>query len=265
MYAGDGLPDLDRLAGLVVLGGPMGVGDVEAHRHLAAEQDLLRRALAAELPILGVCLGAQLLARALGSEVRRGPEPEVGLGAVVLTGDGRTDPVLGPAGPLVPVLHWHQDTFDIPPGAVRLASSPAYPNQAFRVGRVAYGFQFHVELDRGLAGALRPHLPPGTSIAGPGRAAVERIGTGILDRFFELAGAVRRTPGRATSLDGQSDAHSPMRHPPAHHAVGVDDQEAPRRTRDHEPPGQQGQVAIQPDVTAHRNAGHVGVSGEPQA
>ncbi|HEV3227929.1 MAG TPA: DHA2 family efflux MFS transporter permease subunit [Solirubrobacteraceae bacterium] len=190
-YAGDALPELDRLAGLVVMGGPMGVGDTEQHPHLAGEQDLLARAVRAGLPVLGVCLGAQLLARALGAGVEPGPEPELGLGAVALTSEGRVDPVLGPAGPLVPVLHWHADTFEIPDGAVRLAASRDYPNQAFRMGRLAYAFQFHVELDRGLAAQIRPHLPRGVAIPEPGRAAVERAGAGILDRFFRLAADAR--------------------------------------------------------------------------
>jgi GMP synthase (glutamine-hydrolysing) len=138
------------LAGLVVLGGPMGVGEIEAHPHLRAEIDLLAAVVAADVPILGVCLGAQLLACALGAEVLPSATPEVGLGSVSPTPAGERDVVLGPGGRRVPVLHWHNDTFTLPPGAKLLASSDECANQAFRVGR-AYGLQFHVELDVALA------------------------------------------------------------------------------------------------------------------
>ena len=120
---------------------------------------LLHAVVERELPILGVCLGAQLLAVALGARVEKGSRPEVGVGEVRLTRDGRGDPVLAPAGPTVPVVHWHEDTFEIPKSAVRLADSALYPNQAFRVGRSGYGFQFHVEVDRALADAWAERLP----------------------------------------------------------------------------------------------------------
>jgi len=143
-YRGDPLPTLDtlvgidghgELGGLVVMGGPMGVGEVSEHPYLAGELELLAAAVAAGLPVLGVCLGAQLLAAALGARVYRGERPEIGSGSVSLTAEGRADPVLGAAGLAeLPVVHWHEDTFDLPPGAVLLAGSALYPHQAFRVG-----------------------------------------------------------------------------------------------------------------------------------
>jgi GMP synthase-like glutamine amidotransferase len=164
LYRGDAVPRLDELSGLVVLGGPMGVADTEQHPHLTGEIDLLAAAVAAGLPVLGVCLGAQLLACALGGEVGPAGTAEVGLGTVALTPAGERDGVLGPSGRVVPVLHWHEDTFIIPPGAQLLASSNRCVNQAFRVGR-AYGLQFHVELDAALTASMQPHLP--TDVALP--------------------------------------------------------------------------------------------------
>lgn len=117
---GDALPAVDELDVLVVMGGPMGAHDDAAYPHLAGERELLAAAVAAGIPVLGVCLGAQLLAAALGGTVSRGPAPEVGLGTVSLTDTGRADPVLGPAGRYLRVLHWHADTFPArgrgPPG-----------------------------------------------------------------------------------------------------------------------------------------------------
>jgi GMP synthase-like glutamine amidotransferase len=185
---GEGLPAVTELSGLVAMGGPMGVRDGAEHAWLAGERALLAMAVARGLPVLGVCLGSQQLAVALGAEVRRGPEPEIGLGAVELTPEGRADPVLGPAADGaadLPVVHWHGDTFDVPPGAAWLASSDRYPNQAFRAGRRAYGLQFHVEVDAALAEGWAPHLPPGVEIDEPGRAEVERAGRGVLERFFD--------------------------------------------------------------------------------
>ena len=185
-YRGESLPAARETDGVVVLGGPMGVSESAAHPHLLAEQVLLADACSLGLPVLGVCLGAQLLAAALGARVFKGPAPEVGAGAVALTDAGERDPVLGPSGPVIPAFHWHGDTFDLPRGATLLASSGACPHQAFRAGTRAYALQFHVEVDAALARAWAPALPAGVTIAAPDRAAIETAGRAILGRFFTL-------------------------------------------------------------------------------
>lgn len=187
-YLGETLPGPAELAGLVVMGGPMGVSDVAGHPYLAHELALVEAAARADLPLLGVCLGAQLLAAALGARVYRGGFDEIGPGSVILTGDGRSDPVLGASGLTeLPVVHWHSETFDLPPGAALLASSAPYPHQAFRVGSRAYGLQFHVEVDGALAAGWREHLPDGVEIDGAAQAEVERCGCATLAAFFEIA------------------------------------------------------------------------------
>jgi GMP synthase (glutamine-hydrolysing) len=186
LYRGDAVPSVEELSGLVVMGGPMGVGDTEAHPHLNAEIDLLAAAVAADVPVLGVCLGAQLLAYALGADMLPGAASEVGLGSVALSAAGERDDVLGPAGRTLPVLHWHDDTFTLPPGAELLASSDRCVNQAFRSGR-AYGLQFHVELDVALAESMRAHLPADVALPAPGVASVEAVGKALLRRFFDAA------------------------------------------------------------------------------
>ena len=140
-------PSLDGYEGLVVLGGPMSVNDTERHPHLATEIELIGRALERGLPVLGICLGAQLLARALGAEVRPGPEKEIGWYDVSLAPEARTDRLFAHFGPSEKIFQWHGDGFELPEGAVRLASTPVCPNQAFRYGEDAYGLQFHLEVD----------------------------------------------------------------------------------------------------------------------
>ena len=191
---GELLPALDDLAGLcglVVLGGPMGVHDGDRHPWLAAERDLLAAAVDAGIGVLGICLGAQQLAAALGAEVTSGPEPEVGLGSVVLTAAGRRDPLFGPeygglGSPEVACVHWHGDTFELPSGAVHLAATRAYPHQAFRVGERAYGLQFHVEVDGPLAAGWGDHLPAGVVLDPLRLAEVTATGRRVLGRFAEL-------------------------------------------------------------------------------
>jgi GMP synthase (glutamine-hydrolysing) len=176
------------LAGLVVMGGPMGVNEDAVFPWLEPERALLRAAVAHDLPVMGVCLGAQQLAAALGGTVTTGPAPEIGIGAVDLTAAGRHDPVLGPAGTPLACMHWHGDTFSLPGEAVLLASSEAYPHQAFRVGPRTYGLQFHVEVTAGLAGHWAPHLPPDVIVRAPDIARVARSGHGVVERFVALAG-----------------------------------------------------------------------------
>jgi GMP synthase-like glutamine amidotransferase len=197
MDRGDALPAAREVGGVVVLGGPMGTYQAPAHPHLAAEQALLAEACACGLPVLGICLGAQLLAAALGARVYRGPTAEMGAGVVTLTAAGARDPVLGPAGEAFQVLHWHGDTFDLPDGATLLASSSGYAHQAFRSGTRAYGFQFHPEVDRDLARAWAPVFPAGIALTERDRVAVEATGRAILDRFF--AAALAASGERSTS------------------------------------------------------------------
>jgi len=147
---GEQLPDWREFDAIVAMGGPMSANDDDSLPWLAEEKGLIADAVRAGKPFWGVCLGIQLLAASLGARVYPGVEPEVGLLPVTLTDEGRNDPVFGAAPDQLVTLQWHGDTFDLPEGAVRLASSTAYENQAFRVGR-AYGVQFHLEVSPEMA------------------------------------------------------------------------------------------------------------------
>jgi len=142
--AGHALPAHAEVAGAVVMGGPMNVDEVERFPGLAAERKWLAGAVEREMPVLGICLGAQLLARALGAEVSAGEGVELGF-APVEVGDP-DDPVLGGLAPGADVLHWHGDVFDLPDGARPLASSALTEHQAFRTAN-AWGVLFHPEAD----------------------------------------------------------------------------------------------------------------------
>ena len=139
---------LDGYAGLVVLGGPMGARDDRVAPWLPELRALLRAAVSGEVPTLAICLGAQILADAHGGRVIENPEgPELGAQLVAKRASSATDPLFGPL-PITPdVIQWHFDTITaLPPGAVHLASSPMCENQAFRLGRLAWGVQFHIEV-----------------------------------------------------------------------------------------------------------------------
>ena len=148
--AGDDLPDWRGLDAIVAMGGPMSANDDAELPWLRDEKELVAASVRAGTPFWGVCLGVQLLAASLGARVYAGEDPEVGVLAVELTEEGRRDPVFAALPPAFPTLQWHGDTFDLPDGAVRLAGSPAYPNQAFRFEN-AYGVQFHLEVSSEMA------------------------------------------------------------------------------------------------------------------
>ena len=148
---GEALPDWREFDAIVAMGGPMGAYEDEAHPWLAEEKRAIGEAVRARRPFWGVCLGVQLLAASLGARVHPGPRPEVGIMPVTLTDVALADPVCAGLPRQFRTLQWHGDTFELPDGAVLLASSPAYPNQAFRLGDRAYGVQFHLELSSELA------------------------------------------------------------------------------------------------------------------
>ena len=137
--------DLSEISGLAVLGGPMGALDFEKYPGLRAEADLVRSVVDRGIPLLGICLGHQILSTALGSKLYSGTAHEVGVGTVDVVADDR---VVGSAGDTAPVLHWHYDVVDAPDGATVLASTDQTPNQAMRLGDVTFSTQFHVEVDR---------------------------------------------------------------------------------------------------------------------
>ena len=131
---------------LVVMGGPISVNDVDRFPYLQTEIELIGHRIAHRLPTLGICLGAQLIARAMGADVVPMPEPEIGWAPLTLTDAGRGGPLRHL---LSPVLHWHGESFGLPPGCPSLASTPRCANQAFAVGDHTLALQFHIEVGSG--------------------------------------------------------------------------------------------------------------------
>jgi GMP synthase (glutamine-hydrolysing) len=143
---GDALPkDIRTVGGVIVLGGPMAVYEGDQHPFLATESAFVEKIIEAGRPVLGVCLGAQLIAQVLGARVYPGEHREVGWGPVELTDAGRDDALFAGLGDWFTVFHLHGDTYELPPDAENLARSATYEQQAFRLGDTVYGFQFHLE------------------------------------------------------------------------------------------------------------------------
>jgi GMP synthase (glutamine-hydrolysing) len=143
-------PSLDKYAALIVLGGPMNSHQIDTYPNLITEVDVIREAVEGDMSVLGICLGAQLLAKAIGGDVVRNPQREIGWYDVDLTEHGEIDPVLSTFATTQRVFQWHEDGIVLPETALHLASSPASEVQAFRHGEHAYGFQFHLEVDDSL-------------------------------------------------------------------------------------------------------------------
>lgn len=143
-------PNVEKYDGLIILGGPMCVDQTDSHPHLLTEIECIKLAMERHMPVLGICLGAQLIATALGAAVKRNPVKEIGWYDVTPTPEGEQDPLFRCFSGTEKIFQWHGDTFDIPHGATPLASSPECPNQAFRHGERTYGLQFHLEVDEPL-------------------------------------------------------------------------------------------------------------------
>jgi len=187
---GDPVPaDATELGALVVMGGPMSARRDDGFASRGAELALLRSALAAEVPVLGVCLGAQLLAAAAGGEVVPGDGIEVGWAPITLSSAAATDPLFHDLPSTFDVLHWHGETYVLPDAATPLARSARYAQQAFRVGPCAWGLQFHLEVDT---------------------AAVDRFIEGFADEADQAAdgaaGIRRATPAAVAALEAIQDA-----------------------------------------------------------
>jgi len=203
---------LDGYQGLVVLGGAMSALDDADHPWLADVRALLAHAVARRVPTLGVCLGGQLLAAATGGQLRRAPHgPEVGVLLVAKRDAAAADPLFADLPWTPDVLQFHVDEIALlPPGAELLASSPKYPNQAFRVGENAYGVQFHIETTPEVVASWARHAPDTAACARPGEFEPDRLERGhedireawqpFAERFVRLAAGElpARSEGRRT-------------------------------------------------------------------
>jgi GMP synthase (glutamine-hydrolysing) len=198
-HRGEALPESPAgFAGALFLGGPMSVREDDTYPHDPRLFGLARAFHEANKPLLGICLGAQILARALGERVYRHREMEFGFCPVELTPEGQTDLLFAGLGPSLRPMQWHEDTFDLPAGAVLLATGARCRNQAYRVGESTYGVQFHPEVDRAIveAWAAMPAAQEAAgsadleaSLRGPMEehlAAAEALGRTLADRWMRL-------------------------------------------------------------------------------
>jgi GMP synthase (glutamine-hydrolysing) len=198
--------DWQHIGALIILGGPMGVSDEDNYPFLRWEKRIIRAAIDEAVPMLGVCLGAQLIAATLGAPVFHGPVKEIGWSPISITPHGQVDSLLGYLPESATVFQWHGDGFELPNGAIHLASSVNYKNQAFRVGRSIYGLQFHLEVtpsmierwidERSKDIALAPHVLPDKILADTQNYAptLKYYGERFLSEFVRRVARTRRQP-----------------------------------------------------------------------
>lgn len=191
---GETLPETpDGYSGLVVLGGPQDAWDDRQGPHFPKVMELIRGFHAEDRPVMGICLGAQLAARAFGARVYRHATPEIGVAAVDLTDDALGDPLLQGLGERLHMVQWHYDTFEFPEGAVPLARNEACERQAFRLGSSLYAFQFHPEATAGIVHGWASRF--GEEARERNRAVLAGLDT-ALDRHLPAAETVARKMSR---------------------------------------------------------------------
>jgi GMP synthase (glutamine-hydrolysing) len=189
LFAGDRLPPIDGVSAAIVLGGYMGVGDDADYPHLLQLRNFIREAAEADMPLLGICLGGQLLADAFGGKVTANQQGERGMRGVRLTAEGEKDPLLAGIPQQFDAFQWHNDSFEVPAGAVHLAASEHCPGQAFRV-RNAYGLQFHPEVNAEIVAAWNARSAPGEDYVSGFReaeSAWHHLSLRLLANFLKLA------------------------------------------------------------------------------
>jgi GMP synthase-like glutamine amidotransferase len=180
LYLDEPLPPIGNIDWLIIMGGPMGVYDDEEYPWLTAEKHYIGEAIKAGKIVLGICLGAQLIAAAMGARVSRNRHQEIGWFRVNGNEAAGSAPLAGVLPNSVEAFHWHSDTFELPPGAVLLASSEACTHQAFCIGKNVIGFQFHLETTPGSAAAL-----------------IENCGDALVaSRFVQTGAEMTAEPGR---------------------------------------------------------------------
>ena len=219
---GDPVPgDLSDVAALVIMGGPMSARSDDDYPTRRSELALVREAISRGTPMLGVCLGAQLLAAAAGGEVIDGHGPEIGWAPIELLDEADDDALLGGLRGSFDVLHWHGETYTLPPEATHLARSASYEQQAFRVGPMAWGFQFHLEVDAAAVGGFVDAFAEEADLAPGGRsglvedtpAALDQLAPirdRVLDRFAALAAlAARAAPVEPAAPDAPDAPDAP--------------------------------------------------------
>ncbi|MFQ5329318.1 MAG: type 1 glutamine amidotransferase [Thermodesulfobacteriota bacterium] len=201
LYLGEKVPEtVTGYSALIVLGGPMGLYEEDSYPFLREEVIFIQKAMKEALPTLGICLGAQLIAKAAGAAISSGKKKEIGWYSLGLTDEGREDHLMKSLPHELNVFQWHGDTFDIPDGTTNLASSALFTNQAIRAGRNAYGLQFHLEVtedmvrewiavNRGELEGVTHYIDPEAILKDTPYALplLNQFGEALFSRFLDLA------------------------------------------------------------------------------
>jgi len=201
-YAGEELPKVEEFDFLILMGGPQSPLALEDFPYLKSEINLAQQAIDQDKLVIGFCLGAQIIAEALGARTQRSPEKEVGVFPIVLRNEGKQDPLFKDFPDTFPVIHWHNDMPGIAQGARLLASSTGCPQQAFGYGDRVYGFQFHMEITRDIAEELIKHCSgdlansrftqTADEIRANDYASINQRMKLILDRLYQKVGSLEQ-------------------------------------------------------------------------
>lgn len=217
-------PSVEKYNGLIILGGHMGVYEADKYTHIKVEMKLIEEALKKDIPVLGICLGSQLLAHVLGANVRKHAEKEIGWHDIHLTEEGVQDPLFHHFGKTEKLFQLHGDTFDVPSSAVHLASSELCPSQAFRYGDKVYGLQFHLEVDQPMIHRWLDNPMNKKDIDESGKFSIEQIRTETEERIQHSMKLSHETFSQFIELFAL---------PPRPILLGSHHERVPKKTRSH--------------------------------